>query len=207
MADVFTRKGFDGSGWNIDLGDSDFLAPMGVNFGNGISVAGFQSSSHKTDSGMTTDGCDPDHVRNCKYISPTQVSLMEGAPVTLNQTNVGENDCTLRWSYADDSPVNTALSNVFLFAYDGAIPANPPTGLKVLAFERRSDTILKDRDSDAPGDGGAWDAMKGIGGAANALICAERNSASTHYFYFGISVSPTSKGQKSAKLRLEFDAQ
>ncbi len=83
MADVFTRKGFDGSGWNIDLGDSDFLAPMGVNFGNGISVAGFQSSTHKTDSGMTTDGCDPDHVRNCKYIAPTQVSLMEGAAVDL----------------------------------------------------------------------------------------------------------------------------
>ncbi len=96
---------------------------------------------------------------------------------------------------------------MFLFAYDGSIPANPPVGLKVLAFERRSDAILKDRDSDTPGDGGAWDSVKGIGGAANALICSERNSAATHYFYFGLSVSPTSKGQKSAKLRLEFDAQ
>jgi hypothetical protein len=207
MADVFTRKGFDGSGWNIDLGVSDYLAPMGWNFGDGVSVGGFQDSNHKTDSGMTADSCTPQHVRNCKYVSPTQVSLMGGSAVILNETNVGDNDCTLRWSYSDDTPYSAALSNVSLFAYDGSTPANPPVGCKVLAFERRSDGILKDRMSDNPDDGGAWDGSKGIGGAENALICSDRNSAATHYFYFGISVSPTSQGQKSAKLRLEFDAQ
>jgi hypothetical protein len=207
MADVFTKKGFDGSAWDIDLGASDYLAPMGAAFGNGISVGGFQDSNHKTDSGMTADGCDPDHVRNCKYVSATQVSLMGGAAVTLNETNVGDTDCAMRWSYADDTPVNTALSNVGLFAYDGATPATPPVGCKVVAFERRSTGIFKDRLSDTPGDGGAWDSSKGIGGSANALICSDRVSAATHYFYFGISVSPTSKGQKSASLRLEFDAQ
>ena len=207
MADVFTRKGFTGSAWDIDLGASDYLAPMGAAFGAGLSVGGFQDSNHKTDSGMTTDGCTPNHVRNCKYISTTQVSLMGGAPVTLNNTNVGDTDCSLRWSYADDTPVNTALSNVLLFAFDGVTPADPPVGSKVLAFERRSTGILKDRVSDTPGDGGAWDSTKGIGGSGNALICSVRTSAATHYFYFGISVSPTSKGQKSGSLRLEFDAQ
>jgi hypothetical protein len=207
MADVFTRIGFDGSGWNIDLGVSDYLAPQGAEFGDGISVAGFQESNHKTDSGMTVDGCDPLHVRNCKYVAPTQVSLMGGEAITLDETNVGDSDCTLRWSYADDAPVNTALSNVLLSAYDGTTPATPPVGCKVLAFERRSTGILKDRLSDTPGDGGAWDSAKGIGGSANALICSERTSAATHYFYFGLSISPTSKGQKSGKYRLEFDAQ
>ncbi|MEW6485788.1 MAG: hypothetical protein AB1423_14445 [Pseudomonadota bacterium] len=207
MADVFTRKGFDGTGWNIAFADTDYLAPMGASFGDGVSVGGFQDSNHKTDSGMTTDGCDPDHVRNCKYISPTQVSLMGGAAVTLNETNVAETDCSLRWSYADDTPVNTALSNVLLFAFDGVTPADPPVGCKVLAFERTAAAILKDRVSDTPGDGGAWDSSKGIGGSGNALICSTRTSVAVHYFYFGLSVSPTSKGQKNAALRLEFDAQ
>jgi hypothetical protein len=207
MADVFTRKGFDATGWNIDLGVSDYLAPMGANFGDGLSVGGFQDSSHKTDSGMSTDGCTPDHIRNCKYVSATHVSLMGGGAVALNNTNVGDSDCTVRWSYADNAPVNTALSNVRLFAYDGSTPATPPVGCKVVAFERRSTGVLKDCVSDTPGDGGAWDSSKGIGGSANALICSDRTAAATHYFYFGLSMSPTSKGQKSAALRLEFDAQ
>lgn len=207
MADVFTRKGFDGSGWNITVGALDYIAPMGANFGNGISVSGFQDSTHATDGSMSSDLCTPNHMRNTKYVSPTQVSLMGGVPVTLNESNVGDTDCTLRWSYADDAPANTALSNVRLFAYDGSNPATPPSGIKALAFERRATGILKDRVSDTPGDGGAWDSSKGIGGSANALICSERTSAATHYFYFGLSMSPTSKGQKTGKLRLEFDAQ
>ncbi len=207
MADVFTRDGHDGTGWNISIGTADYISPMGGNFGDGISVGGFQDSTHKTDGAMSSDLCTPDHIRNVKYISPTEVSLMGGAPVTLNETNVGEADCTLRWSYQDDTPVNTALSNVRLFAYDGVDPANAPQGVTVLAFERTSTGIYKDRVSDTPGDGGAWDSSKGIGGSANALICSDRASASIHYFYFGLSMSPTSKGQKTAKLRLEFDAQ
>ena len=207
MADVFTRDGFDGTGWLISLGVSDYLSPQGAAFGDGISVGGFQDSNHKTDGAMSSDLCTPNHVRNCKYISPTEVSIMGGAAVALNETNVGDTDCTLRWSYTDDTPLSTALSNVLLFAYDGVAPANPPTGVTVLAFERTAAQIYKDRSSDAPGDGGAWDSTKGIGGSANALICSARASAATHYFYFGLSMSPTSKGQKTAKLRLEFDAQ
>ncbi len=206
MADVYTQKGFDGAGWNIDL-SGNYLSPQGANFGDGVSVSGFQESNHKSNSGMSSDLCTPDHIRNCKYVSPTQVSLMGGAPVTLNETNVGDIDCSVRRSYQDDTPVSTALSNIRLFAFDGSVPANPPTGVTVLAFERTGSGINKDRISDTPGDGGAWDSAKGIGGSANALDIPDRASASTHYFYFGISMSPTSKGQKTGKMRVEFDAQ
>lgn len=208
MADVFTRKAHDGSGWNIDLSTaSDYLAANGTEFGEGVSVGGYQDSMHKTDSGMASDGCATNHVRNTKYISETEVSLNSGATVTLDETNVADIDCTLRWSYADDSPVSTVLSNVYLFAYNGTTPATPPVGVTVLAFERRTAGILKSILSDYPTDGGAWDLTKGIGGSANALICSERTSVATHYYYFGLSFSPTSKGQKSGKLRLEFDVQ
>jgi hypothetical protein len=208
MADTFTKKGYDGSAWDIDLsvGGVDFLSPHSAVFGDAVPVGGFQDSTHLTDSGMASDGCDPDHIRNCKYDTPTTVSLNGGAPVTLNFTNVGDTDTTIRWSY-NDSAGSTVLSNVLLFAYDGSTPATPPVGVKVLAFERRSAEILKDLLSDTPGDGGAWDSAAGIGGSADALICSDRTSVATHYFYFGLSFSPTSKGVKTLKLRLEFDAQ
>jgi len=143
---------------------------------------------------MSTDLCTPNHMRNCKYISPTQVSLMGNPAVTLDPANVGQNDCTTRWTYQDDT-MNTVLSNVRFFFYDGSNPANPPSGVIVCAFEHAGTAINKDRASDNPGDGGAWDSSKGIGGLSNALKCSDQPSASIHNFYFGISISPASKGK------------
>jgi hypothetical protein len=204
MADVFTRRGYDGTVWtNIVLGGSDYLSPQGSAWGDGISVGGFQDSNHKTDSGMTSDGCTPNHIRNCKYISTTEVSLNGGGAVTLNTSNVADTDCTLEWNYTDDTPTSTALSNVRLIAYDGADINNPPSGITVVAFERTGSQIYKSTDAGA--DQG-WDSANGIGGLANALICSDRSTSAGHNYYFGISMSPTSKGQKTCKLRFEFDA-
>jgi hypothetical protein len=204
MADVFTRKGYDGTAWNITLGGSDYLSPQGASFGDGISVGAFQDSTHKTDSGMSSDGCTPNHMRDCKYVSTTTVSLNGGGAVTLTIGNVAETDCTLEWNYTDDTPTSTALSNVLMFAYDGADVNNPPSGITVVAFERETSAIYKDTTA---GVGYAWDSANGIGGLANALNCSDRSTASGHDYYFGISMSPTSKGQKTCKLRFEFDAQ
>ena len=207
MADVYGVKGYNGSGWDIDVGESNKIAFCGAAFGNSLSVGAFQDSSHKSNSDMSVDGCATNHMRNCKYISPTEVKLMDGSPVTLNTGNVAQTDCTTRFSYQDDGQ-NTVLSNIGFFAYDGSNPANGPTGVLVTAFERTASAINKDRLSDTPGAGGAWDSSKGIGGSANALICSGQASASIHNFYLGISAKPTSKGLKTAfAFRLEFDAQ
>jgi hypothetical protein len=207
MAEIFAVDGYDGTGWNISILDTDRIGFNGANFGDSISVGAFQDSTHKTDGAMSADGCDPNHMRNCKYSSPAQVSLMGAAAVDLTPANVGQNDCTTRWSYQDDT-VNTTLSNVRLFAYNAVDPAVAPVGVIVCAFERAAAAINKDRVSDTPGDGGAWDSAKGIGGNANALMLDDQAAAAIHNFYVGISVSPTSKGLKTAvRTRLEFDVQ
>lgn len=207
MAEIFAVDGYDGTGWNISIGTTDRIGFCGSTFGSSISVGAFQDSTHKTDGTMSTDGCTPNHMRNCKYVSTTQVSLMGGAPVTLDASNVGQNDCTSRWKYQDDQ-INTALSNVRFFFYDGSNPATAPVGVVACAFEHTGTAINKDRVSDNPNDGGAWDSSKGIGGQANALICSDQPSASIHYFYIGISLSPSTKGLKTAvRARLEFDVQ
>jgi len=207
MAEIFGVKGYDGTDWLIDITSSDRVGFNAANFGESISVGTFQDSTHKTDGTQSTDLCTPNHVRNCKYISATEVSLMGGAALTLAAANVGQNDCTLQWSYQDDA-VNTALSNAVFFFYDAVDPANPPVGIMPCAFEHDGTAINTDRVSDVAGDGGGWDSAKGIGGNANALICSDQASAAIHLFYIGISLSPTSKGLKTAvRARLEFDAQ
>ena len=152
-------------------------------------------------------------MRNTRYTGAASgsddgtVSLMENVAVNLTIANVAATDCTLRISYTDDAPLNTILSNVRFFAYD---PINGvdfgPTGITVVAAERYTSSIYKDRDSDVAGDGGAWDSSEGIGGVANALICSSRGSVATHLYYFLVSASPTSAGLKTGRLRFEFDA-
>lgn len=226
MADVFERYGYNTSTllWDIDLSNTstDYLGFFGATFLSGISPGGFNRSTHKTvvsPSVAGDDKCASPHMRNCRYVSAAsqtddgQVSLDEAAAVDLTTTNVTAENCTLKWYYEDDSPANTVLTNVRLFAYDGSNVNNPPTDVIVVAAEFYDDspqTIYKDRDSDAAGDGGAWDgdgsvATSGINSITNALICSDRSSAASHDYYFLISATPLSKGTKTGKIRFEAD--
>ena len=203
MAEIFSVYGHDGTDWNIEIGSSDRTGYCGSAFGDKISVGGFQDSTHKTDGSMSADGCSPNHMRNCKYISPTQVDLGAGA-VDLTTGNVAQTDCTRRWSYQDDTGP-TVISNVQYFCYDGVDPANPPTGVKAVAFERTASAIRKNRIG-GDTDGKAWDSDYGIGGNSNALDVEGQASSSIHNWYLGDSRSPSSAGLKTAcKARLEFD--
>ena len=203
MAEIFAVDGYNGSAWDISIGEADRIAACGAAFGDSISVGGFQSSTHKSNSDMTTDGCETNHMRNTKYVSKTHVDIGAGS-VELTTGNVGQNDCSSRWKYQDDA-VNTVIENAIFFFYDGSTPANAPTGVLAVAFERTSAAIRKNRIS-GDTEGKAWDSDNGVGGNAAALSLADQVSGSIHYFYIGISLSPTSKGLKTAvRARLEFD--
>lgn len=207
MAETFTIKGYDGTAWSISISETDRLGFFGVDFGTAISLGEFQDSTHLTNTSMSTDLCATNHIRNCKYTSPLTVKLGSSDSVTLSTESVGQNDCTTLWTYSD-SEMNTSLSSIKFFAYNGVSPSIAPTGVVVCAFERTSSAINVDRASDTPSAGGSWNNELGIGGLANALLLSDQSSSSTHNFYIGISISPTSKGLKSGvRLRLEFDVQ
>jgi hypothetical protein len=142
--------------------------------------------------------------RNCRYVSPTQVSLEEAAAVALAPANVAQSDCQVKVEWKDDA-VNTALSNCKFYAYNGVTASEAPAGCTVVAFERTADAIRKNR---IGGDttGKAWDAAYGCGGNGNALSLADQASSADHAFYLGISLKPTTYGQNSGiKFRVEFD--
>ena len=220
MSDVFTKYGYDkdAATWSIEIDTSDYIGFFGVDFLKGISPGAFNRSTHKTvaapsDSG--DDNCASPHMRNSRYVSAAsatddgEVSIDEAAAVLFTPTYVDKEDCTLRISYTDDAPLSTVMENNRFFAYDGSNVNNPPDDITTVAAEYEvgtPDQINKDRDSDVPGDKGAWDADGGIGGVANALILSDRlTPTATHYFYLFLSVSPLAKGQQTGKYRFESD--
>ncbi len=194
------KYGADGL-FGMTLGESDRLAfsgaadnmvPFSVDAWNPATV-GVNSSLYWIEG-----------ARNCRYVSPAQVSLQEAAAVTLAPENVSQADCTVKVEWKDDA-VNTALSNCRFYAFDGVTATEPPAGCKVAAFERTASAIRKNR---IGGDtsGKAWDAAYGIGGNAAALSLADQASSAEHAFYLGISLKPTTYGQHSGvKFRVEFD--
>jgi hypothetical protein len=215
MSDVFTKLGYK-SGWNEDFFAASvpyYLKFSGTNVGDPISVGAHNSSSHRTNSDGTVDSCVAPHINNCKYLTADTVLCGVNTRSLISESDVLLTETTIRWSYTDDTPTNTVLSSVLLFAYNGSNIATAPTGINIYAFEVQDDgdgtvTIYRDRSSDTPGDGGAWDNTGvGVGGIANALICSDRTTAAIHYFYFGLSAKLTAKGLKSYTLRFDFDAQ
>lgn len=166
-----------------------------------ISVNGFNPFTMATNAAFDTL---VNLANNCKYIDPTHVSLNGGASTDLDTAHVAQSDCTVRVDWQDDAG-NTVLSNCAFYAFDGAVAANPPTGILILAFERTASALRKNRVG-GDVDGKAWDASFGVGGSAAALSLADQVSASNHQFWLGISAAPTAYGTHTGiVLRVEFD--
>ena len=199
MSEHYEYRGFDGTDWDIifDLPASDRLVFFGPLFGNSIEVGAFQKSNHRTDSGVGSDLCLPNHVRNCEYVGPSQVDIGNGA-VDLTPSNISLNDCTLRVTFQNDeaSPTACETSSTFFYAYDGVDQANPPEGAKVVAFERTSGGTIEK--ASASGPGRAWNSAYGVGGYDNRLLLEDQGSASTHYFFIGLSLSPSEANPEGA---------
>jgi hypothetical protein len=194
------KYGADGL-FGSSLGVTDKLAFSGAPDGvSAFSVDAWNPASVVVDSVLAFIAA----ARNCRYVSPEQVSLEEAAAVTLDATNVAQSDCTMKIEWKDDA-ANTALSACKFYVYDGVTATDPPAGCKVTAFERTSAAVRKNRIG-GDTDGRAWAAAYGIGGNANALSLADQASSADHAFYIGISLKPTTYGQNSGiKFRVEFD--
>lgn len=198
MAETFQMHLHDGADWNIEIGGSDYFAGGGDSGAlTPISQDNFQRYSFKSDASISTNSGTG---QNCKYISATEVSLDGGSTVTLNTGNVSQTDCSARFYYNDDAG-NTTLSSIRFFAYEGT-PGTAPSNVTVCAFEHDGSAIQTDTDE---GAGYGWNANYGVGSNTRGLQLTDQASASNHYFYLGISFKPTSRGQKTFTLRLEFD--
>ena len=196
--------------WKYDAdGDGTFTGVLGTTdrlvFSNNdtalesISVDAWNPNSlAMTNDLVTVNGT----AKNCRYISTTEIALNTASSVTLNPTNVVQDDCTLKIEWEDDA-VDTALSSCVFYVYNGTDPTIAPSGVVFCAFERTASAIRIDTIGTV---GAAWDSAVGIGGNASALDLEQHSSAADHVFFIGLSAKPTAFGlNTNIRMRVEFD--
>jgi hypothetical protein len=91
--------------------------------------------------------------------------------------------CGLKFNFSDGASVATSAGK--FYAYDGATDATPMAGITFQALEG--------------GVSNAWVAANGLG---SALTLANQGASTSHDFYIAVSMSPTSTGAKTGKLKI-----
>lgn len=192
MALTFAWDGYNQSttAWDLSIGATNLLAFNGDSgYGSPIWVGQYNDAMHirlGAAAGDDVDACTPDHLSNMKYIDASNVSIRGGASVAL--TTVVSTDC-LRITVTSDT--NFVVLAARLYAFDGVTVTNPPANLNFQCFELGNNS---------------WTLANGRN---NALaLAAQANSALSHEFFVGMSVSPTSTGSAlQFSTRLEVDIQ
>jgi hypothetical protein len=188
MAITFVWNAHDGSGWNLSIGSTNVFGFYGSGgYGSPIQVGQYNSAMHiRTSTADDTDACSVPHLTNIKYMDNTTVSIAGGSPVALTSA---VNTNLLRLQVQSD--VNIAVIGTRLYSYDGVNVDNPPANVTFKAF-KLSDTT--------------WSTPSG---RANSLsLGTSTTPATTHNFYFAMSLSPISTGASTLfVLRVEVDVQ
>lgn len=188
MALTFDWKGHDGSGWNFTVGTTNvigFYGPGG--YGSPIQVGQYNDGQHvRTSTADDTDACSPPHLTNIKYTSDTEMSINGGAPVALTSAT---QENLIQITVTSDS--NITIIGSRMYGYDGANVDNPPANLLFKTFKLGDTTWTQPH------------------GRTNAMDCGTSTTpATSHNFYIGLSLSPTSTGASTLFVsRFEVDIQ
>ena len=160
---------------------TDIIQFAGSVFNSAIFVGAYNDSTHiKTSGGANKSSGNAPH--NTKYLTSTTVSLNGGASVLVSSLTTG--NCPIKINFSHTVAVQ--ITDHFIYAYDGTSTANGPTGVTFQVAEQ-GDTTWVNAD-----------------GSAAALAVTDSASATSHDFFFLISASPESVGQKTAfKIRDE----
>lgn len=153
-----------------------------------ITVGSWQDESHLGNGDPGTDQCGTNHVPNVKYISGTQFDNGSGTE-TLNDTNLTENECTLRVRFTDGASV--ATSSARFYAFDSTTETNEAIGIEAYAFEQGVSATVWTQIGDDSGN---------IGGdnSGERLQLGDQGAATDHTFFIAISARPETVGAKTA---------
>lgn len=166
---------------------TDIIQFAGGTFDSAITVGEYNSSTH-VESSVGADDSSANTPKNSKFISQTggtggdsQVDIGGG---TVDLDTITTANCPLKINFSDAASV-TVTSHIF-YAYDGSTTTVAPVGVTFVAAEQ--------------GDAN-WTAAEG---SASPVTVTDDTAATSHDFYFLISVSPDSVGEKTSfKLRDE----
>lgn len=163
----------------LSVGATDRIWWNGTNFGDNVVVGSYQDSTHISNS-SDAHQCSTNHVHNTKYLTATTVSINGAGSTALP---VADASCGLKFNFSDGASV--ATSNASFYAYNGTTDATAMAGVTFYAAEGAVT--------------GTWVAANGSGSA----LALQNNSASnSHDFFIATSVSPTSTGAKTGKVKI-----
>ena len=168
-----------------------FCGPDG--YDDTVEVAAWQDDSHVVSGTPGADVCTDPHAPNVKYVDGTHFDSGGGSEV-LSDANLAATECTCRWHFSHGSAIS--MQNCEIFAYDGAIEANPAENVEIQIFERGVGAAAWTELNDYSG---------GVGGSGDTFALQDQAGAATdHYFYLAISWQPETVGSKvGAKIKVE----
>lgn len=163
----------------LTISPSDHVWWNGATYGTNVPVGQYQTSTHIADDN-DVHRCTSVHVNNTEYLDGTHTSINGGSSTSLP---IPHASCSFLFTLTDDSAVQT--SEASFYAYDGVSDDNPFLGITIQAVEGDVSTH--------------W---VGANGAGSALTLGDQTSNTTHNFYIGISLAPTSNGTKEGLIKL-----
>ena len=175
-----------GSSHDMTVGTTQVIGFFGDNFGDTISLGGYQHSIHILEADLA-DNCanhPTNSVENLEYVDGTNVYHRAGTSSGSLAVSAVEGTSLFRYHFNHGSAVST--SGATYYAYDGTTPATPPVGVGFYAFEGGDTT---------------WSSASG---SATNLGLTNQGSLTDHYYYIGVAATPDTVGAKSGwKIRLD----
>jgi hypothetical protein len=174
--------------WNTIGANTLVFSGSDTDLSEAVTVAAWQDGTHGGDGDPGSDTCGgANHSNNVKYISSTQFDS-GGGTETLNDTNLTQDECTLRIDFTHGSAV--VITNARLYAYDGTTVTTEATGVEVQAFEQgEGDTAWTEINDDSDNTGGD--------NTGERLDLTDSASETEHTWYVALSASPESVGGKT----------
>lgn len=186
MATTITWHGGDGANQILpaNSGDNDTLGSFGAGFGFSIRVGEYNNTSYVTnDNGTTNYG----QVPNLRYANASG-AYVASETVATELLEVDNSEATLRITLTTDS--NVQLQNSSFRAFDRVNINNNPSGVTIYAAE------INKPSAGTRGSGDVfWTQIYGSG--STLTLDNQLFATGVHQTYIGITVTPTSIGQKT----------
>lgn len=163
-----------------------------------IAALAFQDGSHIGSGTPGTDQCGATHARNVKWLTDTTMSTNGAASETINDTNLADNECSLRVHIND--AVSFQTQNGRFYCFNNTTVTTPAVGVDLAAYEKGNSSQWFHLNDDSSLGPSGW-TTGAIGGdnAGERITMANRTSPGTDQFYFyAISAAPETFGDKSA---------
>lgn len=150
-----------------------------------ININQYNDGTHAGSGDPGTDQCGANHMNNVKFLTTTTMSVNGGASENINDTNLAQNECTLRLHFNHASAVSVTNARLYMYR-PSAGTTTKADNIVCYAFQRgvgaTSWTLINDTGTTGGDNSG------------ERLDLADSASATDHYWYVAVSVSPATVG-------------